>query len=492
MSNKDETQTNKSNLIEVPIDVWTDLRNKTLEYTQKEVDRAMQQDQELQDMKDGEPTSLFLEFEEDEKTGKVKVKYDHVGQAKEIIRELKILNNKFGMYYYNKKTGLWGQDTIPVVRSLINKKLGRYATISRINETLQAINGCYEENVAAVPFDLQVNLIGFKNGVYDITTKRFRDYRPTDYLMTQVPHNYNPSANFSGSKSDRYLTKLLGKKKQFFLEWLGYTFYRDYCFQHLLILKGNGQNGKSKLIEWYEHIVGGFNVTNVPLKELQENRFALSDLKGKMANMFADISDDHFRYSDIIKTLTGNDWISCDVKNGARVRYKNYAKLTFSCNTLPSFRDKTDGNIRRFIIMPMMDKIEPSKVNFLDHLFTQEEVEGSIMAALHAFERVMETKEFSITEEMNNAKADWLENMDYVRSFVVNECEMKQDSFIDRDICYHKYKQYCEASETSPMGRNKFCEHLQHLFPNVQYGRGKMNDYGKRPYGFKGLNFIGG
>lgn len=486
MSKKDETQTNKTNIIEIPLDVWADLRNKTLEYTQKEVDRALQQDQELQDAKDGYPTSEFLTFEEDEKTGKTKVIYDHVGQAKEIIRELKIMHNKFGMFYYNKKTGLWCIDTLPVARSSISKKLGTYATIKRLAETIQVIKDTYEENVMMVPFDLQVHLIGFKNGVYDINTKRFRDYRPTDYLTTCIPHNYNPNAKFEGSKSDRYLTKLLKDKKQFFLEWLGYTFYRDYCFQHLLILKGNGHNGKSKLIEWYEHIVGNFNVTHVPLKELQENRFALSDLKSKLGNVFADISDDYFRYSDIIKTLTGNDWISCDVKNGARVGFKNYAKLMFSCNTLPSFRDKTEGNARRFIILPMVEKVEASKVDFMSHLKTEEEVEGSIMAALLAFEQVLEKKEFSITDEMKQVKENWLENMDYVRSFVEHECDLGVDKWVYKDQFFHHYKQYCIDSEVASLGKNKFYEHLMNIYPSISPTRREESN-GRKVYIFKGI-----
>jgi putative DNA primase/helicase len=480
MSNNEETQTNKSNVIEIPLDMWVDIRNKTLEHTQKEVDRALQQDQELQAIKDGEPTSKYLEFEDG------KVKYDHVGQAKEIIRELRIMHNKFGMWYYNKKTGLWSKDTIPVAKNLIQQKLGKYFNSKRLNETIQVINSIYDENCGTIPFDQQINLIPFRNGVYDLHTKNFRGYRHSDYLTTSLPHDYNSEAIFEGSKTDRYLTKLLGDKKQFFLEWIGYTFYRAYSFQFVLILKGNGHNGKSVLIEWYSQLIGGQNVSNVPLKELQENRFMKAVLYKKYANVFADIGDDYFRYAEMLKALTGNDTIDCDQKNQGELKFKNYAKLMFSANTLPSFRDKTEGLVRRFLILPMVTKMPVSKVDFMQVLLQPIEVQGVIYAALKAFEKVLDSREFSFTEDMHQSKADWLDNMDYVRSFVEGECLVSQDKWIYTDNLFHAYKRYCDDSEVAPLGKKKFFEHLQQTFPQIAISR-KTETNGKKPYIFKGI-----
>jgi putative DNA primase/helicase len=60
---------------------------------------------------------------------------------------------------------------------------------------------------------------------------------------------------------------------------MAYTFHRDCPYEHFFTLFGYGSNGKSV----YKGITSAFhgegNISNVSLKSMIENRFALSDLE---------------------------------------------------------------------------------------------------------------------------------------------------------------------------------------------------------------------
>lgn len=475
MSENNENYTqNKENIIQLPLKLYQELRNELLHHEKAEVDRVMGRDQEVAAIYEGQPTSRFLEISYTE-SGKEKIYYDHVGQGKEIAAMIKYRHNQFGQFYYNENTGLWNSNPKAIIKEILTKKLGKYYSANREKETMCLIEAFfYDNSVTDLPFDKDPYIIGFKNGVYDMRTDVFCSYKPEHYLTMKIPHDFNPAAN--NKITERYLDDLLGERKLFFYEWIGYSLFKDYPFQCFLVLHGNGRNGKSLLLEWYKHVIGLKNVSHVSLRELQESKFAQSSLIGKMANVFADIGDDYFKFSDIIKTLTGNDSITVDRKNQAYVTFKNYAKLSFSANKLPKFKDRSEGLSRRIILLPMFKQVKKTKVNILERLLAPEEVEGTIVKAIAAFKGVLERKEFSITADMNEGKERWLEEMNNVKMFVNECCEIKTDAKVKLEWLYPKYVDYCIKNEYKHLRERDFKQELLRSYPEVSYDQRGKND----------------
>src|SRR5262249_57691869 len=70
-------------------------------------------------------------------------------------------------------------------------------------------------------------------------------------------------------------------------EWFGLCLTPDTSFHKLLIMDGDGGNGKSVVLDVLAAMVGEANVSNVPL-ELFDQRFQLTPTLGKLVNIAAE------------------------------------------------------------------------------------------------------------------------------------------------------------------------------------------------------------
>jgi Predicted ATPase len=82
-------------------------------------------------------------------------------------------------------------------------------------------------------------------------------------------------------------------------------------------------------------------------------------LRGKLANIFADLPSDALRNTG--KVLTGNDRITADRKHRDPIRFTNYAKLIFSCNQLPKVYDMTLAFWRRWLVIQFPNIFPPNE-----------------------------------------------------------------------------------------------------------------------------------
>jgi phage/plasmid-associated DNA primase len=95
------------------------------------------------------------------------------------------------------------------------------------------------------------------------------------------------------------------------------------------------------------------NISNVPLTQIQEDRFALSDLEGKNVNIDNELAGQVIKERANLKRLTGGS------RQPVRIQRKNekaydailYAKLVFCANKIPNTQDDTMAYHRRSIIL---------------------------------------------------------------------------------------------------------------------------------------------
>ncbi len=128
---------------------------------------------------------------------------------------------------------------------------------------------------------------------------------------------------------------------------------------------GDGSNGKSCALKIIEGVFGADNCSHVAIHEMNSDRFAISQMYGKLVNTYADISNRELNTLGKFKQLVSGDTIAAQKKGQHAFNFVNFAKMFFSANEMPNIIDNSDGAFRRIYItkwesqfLPGVNRIE--------------------------------------------------------------------------------------------------------------------------------------
>lgn len=303
--------------------------------------------------------------------------------------------------------------------------------------------------------------ICFQNGMYDCKEKRLLPHDPKYRAINQIPHCYDPVAEYKGEQMEAFLDFIcpVESSRKMLLEFIGYCFTKDVRQQKFLVLNGEGGSGKSTLIRLIEAAVGSQNTSNISLTDLQQ-RFASFGLLGKLLNSCADLEISALEDTATIKKILGEDTLRAEQKGRDAIFFKNYAKLIFSTNELPVVKsEKTNGFYRRLLILPMNSVPEKKNPNLLNELL--QELDYLIQLSIQALERMYKNKTMTISTESEEAVAQLRMDSDTVQAFLVEMCTEEKGSRVERTEFYKDYCRYCEDTERQSLTRNNFYKSLR-------------------------------
>ena len=103
--------------------------------------------------------------------------------------------------------------------------------------------------------------------------------------------------------------------------------------------------------ELFEQFLGDQNVSHASIQELNNARFAIADLHGKLANVCADLKAEKLTSTGTFKILVSGDTIRAQKKHGQPFDFRNIAKLIFSANEIPESNDQTYAYFKRWIVL---------------------------------------------------------------------------------------------------------------------------------------------
>ncbi len=335
------------------------------------------------------------------------------------------------------------------------------------------------------------HLLPVQNGILDLSKIKegkikFLEHSPKFIFLHKLPIKYDPDADCI--KIKKFLSQILYERDILVIQELfGYLLWRDYPIQKAFVFVGEGSNGKSTLIRLIAKFIGKENVSSIPLQELENNRFAKVELYGKLANVYADLPDKALTNTGAFKMLVGGDLISAEVKFGGRVKFINYAKLIFSTNKVPETRDNTDAFYRRWIIINFPNKFESDKAdpNILEKITTPEELSGLLNFALEGLKRLLLNSQFSYSLSTEEVRIKYIMVSNPVLAFVESCVEANPENWIEKDILYGAFRNFCIQHGLPIKAKNVFARELPRYI-NVRSER-VTNDKGKRLNVFKGI-----
>lgn len=313
-------------------------------------------------------------------------------------------------------------------------------------------------------------------------------HTPKWFSEAVLPFPYDPEAQCPAWLS--FLDCVLPKtheqdNRQLVLEeFLGYCLLYGCDFEKMLVLVGDGANGKSVVLNTIINLLGKTNVANIPFDVLC-SEFRAVGLRGKTANVSNEIAHLGKINEGVLKQLVSGQPIDANEKYKAPRTMVSHAKLIVATNQLPSFSDATDGIWRRLIVIPFEVRIAPEDQ---DHGLSEQlkqELPGIFNRALAGLRRLIEQNGFTSCSKCNYALTQHRLDSCTVADFFRVCCARAHEGQLYPQRLYEIYSLFTRQRGRKPHGANEFGKRIKIL--GTRRVRGAQDVNGHRPWVYAGV-----
>lgn len=325
------------------------------------------------------------------------------------------------------------------------------------------------------------HLIPLANGVYDLNENILLPHSPIYRFTYQFPITFNPSSRCP--KSLAFLNQVLTPDQVLTVqEWLGYYFYRSYIFKKAIIFVGEGDTGKTTLLEAIIHLLGKPNISAISLQKMSSDKFAAAHLYEKHGNLVDELSAKDISDTGNFKIATGGGSITGEYKFGNQFSFLNFSKFTFACNKIPDVKDFDDiAYFNRWMVIRFEKTIEKKIPNFIATLTTEEERSGLFNYAMEGLVRLLTQGEFSYGKSAMDTKLEMMRSGSSIAMFAVEKVIQEANAEMTKVEMYDAYTAFCTrrvlVPETMDMFGKKFPFYVSYCADSLVYdsssGRGK-------------------
>ena len=285
---------------------------------------------------------------------------------------------------------------------------------------------------------------------------------------------------------------------------LGYVQYViiGYCLipsnkgQRMMVIKGNGGEGKSQIGAVLGALLGS-NMKDGSIGKISENRFARADLEHILLCVDDDMRMEALRQTNYVKSIVTAQG-KMDLERKGKQSYQGWMfarLLAFSNGDLQALYDRSDGFYRRQLVLTTKEK-SAGRVDDPDLAEKMKaETDGIFLWAFEGLQRLV-ANNFKFTESQrtrdnreavkrdNNNVFDFLESEGYIR--------LKADCTISSKDLYEIYRMWCEENNLTPLKRRSFSDSVianQSKY-NLEYCNKITNAAGRRVWGFFGIEAV--
>ena len=301
-------------------------------------------------------------------------------------------------------------------------------------------------------------LLVVENGTLDLRTGTLREGRREDMITKKAPVKFDPEAKCP--TWERYLIRVMDSNMaliDFLQKAVGYSLTGDTREQCLVLLYGEGFNGKSKFINAISDLLGEY-ATGTPTESLMAKQGDsginndIARLKG--ARFVSAIeTEDGKRFSEsLIKQLTGGDRVVARFLHKEFFEFMPVFKLWLAVNHKPVIRGTDYAIWRRIRMVPFIVQIpEAEREGDLgDRL--KEELSGILNWALDGLALWLETG-LKPPEEVKTATQEYRSEMDTLGKWIEECCILSAELEVSTKSLYEAYKTWCEASGEYKMAK---------------------------------------
>jgi P4 family phage/plasmid primase-like protien len=348
----------------------------------------------------------------------------------------------------------------------------------------------FEELLDSRPY-----LLGFDNGVYDFKLHIFREGMPDDYISLATNKIYIPFdiSNPEIEEINNFFSKLFTNEnlRNYVLDILACAIDGSIAQERFYIFTGQGSNGKSRLLDLIQKMIGEYYAT-LPIALLTQKRVASNSAQGEVERtkgrrfaILQEPSENDKINIGYMKELSGNDRILTRGLYKEPYEFKPQFKMILACNELPEVPSDDGGTWRRIRVVEFSSKFcenpDPNKPNeFPMDLELNEKLERCADLFLSMLiERHKNINPMKINEprEVINATQKYKNNNDiigqYITDNIINDSESKEKVGL-MDI-FNDFKQWSfkNVSKSKKLpDRNQVRSYLEKLYGIYEHKTG--------------------
>ena len=383
-------------------------------------------------------------------------------------------------YFLN---GIWVPEGGTYIQQIIFNDFNPMCSLATFSKTLQLIQ--QQTFIDAEEFfnanSDDTDHIVVENGVLNVRTKELMPYDPTKFMFAKVPITYDPAATCP--KIQKFLREVVHEHDAVLLEEaIGYMLYKSNPLQTIIVLTGQGANGKSVVINLMQAFIGPKNCINIEPKLLKD-RFNMALLHNKLACLSSDISGEKLETLSFIKTIVGGDRITADRKHKSSISFSPYAKFIYSANELPEIMESNRGAFRRWLMIDFRNiflsqqEIDMIPVDKRQNIFVKDsfitekltstkELSGLLNLAITRLNELLARNQWnrkeSTEEKMQEMQLRGGSFEYFLTEFTISEVGWS----IPKDEMRSRYHEFCALHNMSPISdkamRKKIDEHFGH------------------------------
>ena len=383
-------------------------------------------------------------------------------------------------------------DDLPL-RGEIYEKL-KFCAVNNIPRKITNILEVLKLEAQVPDFPPEQDRIHVSNGTL-LLDGTFTEGRPA-IVRSRLPVAYNPDVSAPMIWLNFLNGLLHAEDIPTLQEFIGYCLIPSNKGQRMMVIKGNGGEGKSQIGVVLSRLFG-CNMKDGSIGKISENRFARADLEHTLLCVDDDMRMEALRQTNYVKSIvTAQGQMDLERKGKQSYQGWMYARLlAFSNGDLQALYDRSDGFYRRQLILTTKDK-PLSRVDDPDIAEKMAaEVEGILLWAFEGLQRLVKNG-FQFTESDrakrnrelvkrdNNNVFDFLESEGYIR--------LKADACTSSKELYEVYKMWCEENSLNAIKARGFSDALianQRRY-NLESTNNIVNSSGRRVRGFVGIEAL--
>ena len=372
-------------------------------------------------------------------------------------------------------------DDLPL-RGEIYDKL-KFCAVNNIPRKITNILEVLKLEAQVPDFPPEQDRIHLSNGTL-LLNGTFTEGRPA-IVRSRLPVAYNPDATAPVIWLNFLDGLLYAEDIPTLQEFIGYCLIPSNKGQRMMVIKGNGGEGKSQIGAVLSTIFGT-NMKDGSIGKISENRFARADLEHILLCVDDDMRMEALRQTNYVKSIVTAE-LRMDLERKKEQSYQGQLYVRFLCfgnGALTALHDRSDGFFRRQIILTTKDK----PADRFDDPFLAEkliaEKEGVFLWMLEGLRRLIANHyHFTISQRAKDNISSAVRDANNILDFLDSEgyVAFKADYEASTKNLYAAYKRWCEDNAENPLSPKSFANQLSqnaeryHLEPvsNLHIGGGK-------------------